>query len=298
MMTSRPTPTEPITPVPPARTWARRAGLLVGALLLVAAVVVVWRQRGAIGDALGQMRHPSPLHVVVLLVAVALNVMMSGVVFSLLYSRYGRVGRLEMQAVIAGATLLNYLPMRAGMFGRIAYHRTVNDIAVRDSAKVIGQGLALSIVVAAYLALSAWTCARTGWPLWGAVLLGVALMLVAAVAWRDGRTWCLAGAVRIGELIVWAVRYWAAFALLGLDLDAPAAVAFACIGVVAILVPFVSNGLGLREWAVGLVAPLLTGYQLELGLAAELLNRAAELVMVTGLGVVGLAYLARRRRTL
>ncbi|MHC5023327.1 MAG: hypothetical protein ACYTGG_05380, partial [Planctomycetota bacterium] len=149
MIPTRPTPTD----VPEAaatrrtsirRAWARRAGLLVGALLLAAAVIVVWRQRETVGEALAQVRHPSPGHVIVLLGSVALNVAMSGVVFSLLYARYGRVGRLEMQAVIASATLLNYLPMRAGMFGRIAYHRTVNGIAVRDSTKVIGQSLALT----------------------------------------------------------------------------------------------------------------------------------------------------------
>ncbi|MHC4784997.1 MAG: hypothetical protein ACYTE6_03445, partial [Planctomycetota bacterium] len=71
---------------------------------------------------------------------------------------------------------------------------------------------------------------------------------------------------------------------------------FACLSVVPMLVPFVGNGLGLREWAVGLAAPLLTPYVLGLGLAAELLNRAAELVVIVILGLGGIAWLTLRAR--
>ena len=62
------------------------------------------------------------------------------------------------------------------------------------------------------------------------------------------------------------------------------------------LVPFFSNGLGLREWAIGLAAPLLTVYQLEHGITAELVNRAGELIVVLIAGLVGIAYLTHLRR--
>jgi hypothetical protein len=66
------------------------------------------------------------------------------------------------------------------------------------------------------------------------------------------------------------------------------------------LVPIVGNGLGLREWAVGLAAPLLTPYVLGLGLAADLVNRATELVVILVLGLGGMAWLtwhARKQRS-
>jgi hypothetical protein len=99
-------------------------------------------------------------------------------------------------------------------------------------------------------------------------------------------------------VIVWAVRYHAAFTLIGSPIPPATALAFACISMIASMVPLSSNGLGLREWAIGAAAPMLTAYQLELGLTAELVNRAAELAMVTVVGLAGAGYLAwlRHRR--
>jgi hypothetical protein len=264
-------------------------------VLLVAAVAAVAGSRETIGEALDAVRHPSPGPVALLVGAVASNIVLTALMFSVLMTRYGKVGLDEMLALIAAASLLNFLPLRPGLFGRIAYHKAYNAIPATATVKTVVQAAVISVSVAAYLAVALAAAGTTAIPLGLAVALPVPLLAM-ATAPRAVRVWAAAGLVRYLEVLVWAVRYHAAFALLGTPIDAPTALAFACLGVVANLVPFVGNGLGVREWAVGLAAPLLTPYMLQGGLAAELVNRAAELVIVTGIGLAGVAWLVRHAR--
>jgi hypothetical protein len=278
-----------------SRRWLRWAGLALGVCLLAAAVVTVARQHETIASALDAVRRPTVGMVLLLVASVAANVVLAGLTISVLMSRYGRVGLLEMQALIASAALLNFLPMRPGLFGRIAYHKTCNGIRAVDSVKTVFQAAGLSMAVAAYMVLALLVAGRLGVPLWVPVVLPFPLLIVAS-AFRKPRVWVVAGLIRCLEILVWALRYHAAFALLGSPLDANGALAFACLGSMAMLVPFVGNGLGLREWGIGLAAPLLTPYALELGLAAELVNRAAELVVILAIGLGGIAWLTARTR--
>ena len=275
--------------------WLRPLALAVGLALLVAAVAAVVRQRDVIGDALAAVGHPSPGAVALLLVAVAANVALTGLVFSILMARHGRVELLEMQALLAGATLLNFLPLRPGLFGRVAYHRAFNAIPATASVKTVVEAMVLSLAVACYLVVVLVICGRGALPLWAGLGLPVPL-LAGAVLWPRLRRLAAAGLVRYLEVGVWAARYAAAFALLGSPIEMASALAFACIACITMLVPLVGNGLGVREWATGAAAPLLTCYVVPLGLAAELVNRAGELLMVTLLGSAGLAHLAWRRR--
>lgn len=278
-----------------SRRWLRWVGLAIGAGLLAAAVVTVAREHETIAGALDAVRRPTVGMVLLLVAAVAANIVLAGLTISVLMSRYGRVGLLEMQALIAASALLNFLPLRPGLFGRIAYHKTRNDIPALDSVKTVVQAAGLSMAVAAYLALALVVAGRLAVPLWVPVGLPVPL-LVAATVFRPPRVWVVAGLIRYLEIMVWALRYHAAFALLGSPIDANGALAFACVGSMAMLVPFVGNGLGLREWGIGLAAPLLTPYALELGLAAELVNRAAELIVILAMGLCGMAWVAARVR--
>ena len=54
----------------------------------------------------------------------------------------------------------------------------------------------------------------------------------------------------------------------------------------------------MREWAIGLTAPLFDDQfaQLAIGVAAELVNRAAEVMVVLALGLVGIGVLVRLRK--
>jgi hypothetical protein len=274
----------------------RAAGLVVGSLLLIAALVMVWRQRPLLIEAIESIPEASPHLVAMLVAAVVANVVLSGLLFSVLMSRYGRVGLLEMQALIAASALLNFVPLRPGLFGRLAYHRAVNGIAPALAARTVLQALALSSGLGAYLAVVALAARGLDASPWWGVMAPGPILAMAAVHPKT-RLWSTAVLLRYLDLLVWSVRYHASFALLGRPLDYPAALALACVGVVATLVPFLSNGLGLREWAVGLFGPLLGGYRLSLGLAAELMNRAAEILVFLVLGLAGMASVARRIRS-
>jgi len=270
-------------------------GLGLGAALAAAALVVVGRQHGAVSGALEAVSRPSWGPVVLLIGAIGANVILSGLMYSVLISRYGRVGVVEMQALIASAALLNFLPLRPGLFGRIAYHRAVNDIAVVDSVKTAGQAIGLSILTAGSLAAALLIGGLLPVPMWVLVALPLPVLAAGGLGGRL-RIWCRAGLVRYLEVLVWAVRYHAAFALIGRPIEVETALAFAVVGMITMSVPFVGNGLGVREWAIGLAAPLLSGHVLEIGLTADLVNRAAELAVIVVLGLAGLAWVGKKKR--
>lgn len=277
------------------RARVRMLGLIVGFGLLTVAVVFVAQQREALAAAWQHVRQPAIAPLVVLPVAVLANLILSGVLFRLLLSRFGRVGWLEMQAVIASATLINFIPLRPGLPGRLLYHRAANRIPLMQSGRTVIEAAAISVGVGGFLAVAAVSAMRWGINLWYPVIVPVPVVM-ALILLPAARLWMLAILVRYLEVLIWAVRYACAFALIGSPINPEAALALACVSVIATMVPLFSNGLGLREWAIGLIAPLLTAYALELGIIAELVNRAAELIIITITGTVGMTYLAQRSR--
>jgi hypothetical protein len=270
----------------------RLVGFVVGLALLAAAIAVVWMRRDTVADALAAVDTVRPAHVALLLGAVVANVVLSAFFLHALIRRYGHVGRLEMQALVAATTLLNYLPLRPGLFGRMAYHRTVNGIPVVDTAKTIVQSAVITTAIAGYVAVASLITVRLEISLWTGVLVPPVLIALACIP-PVSRSWAIPVALRYAEILVWALRYHAAFLVLGSPISPTVALAFACASVIASMVPFVSNGLGLREWAIGLLAPVLTAYPMELGMTADLVNRAGELVVVGVLGATGIALLAK-----
>jgi hypothetical protein len=217
----------------------------------------------------------------------------------------------EMTLLIGSAWLLNYLPLSPGMMGRVAYHRAVHRVPVTASvgvlmaALVIGMvvvGAVLAVVVMAGRSVSAQTyVALLGLPV-------LALMGLAWAGWRvgaRGRVWRYAGAAALRwlDVLVWMARYAVVFELLGRRLSLPEAAAIAAASQAAMQVPLVGNGLGVREWAVGLVGPVLppwmsagsAGLSRGLGLSADLLNRGFELIAALPVGLACTAALARRQ---
>jgi hypothetical protein len=94
-----------------------------------------------------------------------------------------------------------------------------------------------------------------------------------------------------------ALQSWAAFRLSGWDIEPLTAVGVAVVAGAANLTPFIGNGLGVREWAVGLAAPLLGGYETDAGLAAQLTGRAVDAAMAVAMGGPAIAWIASRRVT-
>lgn len=290
---------------PPSRK-RRLFGSVVGLLLLAAAVVAVLSNRGSLAaaiDAIG--RAPVWLVGLALLLPIC-NWVLISISFWVLTRRYGAVGLGEMHALIASAWLLNYLPLRPGMFGRLAYHKRVNGIAVRDSIRVLVTSVSLSVVSSAGICLVAWAGYRAaplaGWFIVASpgLVAGVAGLLLAqreGSAFAAGPGLAIALCVRYFDILAWVARYAVVFALIGHPLSLAQATLITAVSQAALLIPFVGNGLGVREWGIGLALPVLSSdAPRALGLTADLLNRAAELLVALPVGLAGSAWLYGRTK--
>lgn len=276
--------------------WLRIAGFAFGLACLLAAISVARDTREQFDAALVSLRAPAPLLVAAVLSAVLVGLFLSGSLFWLLVRRFARVPFGEMQAVISASGLLNYLPLKPGFVGRIAYLRGRHGVRVPDSIRMIVEALALTGIsaVISTLTLVALRAAGLdgGWSL-------LACVLPALLALQPrGRTMLLALAVRQAEFSLWIARYWIVFRLVGAPIGLDTAVVLAAISVISSLIPFISNGLGVREWAVGLLTPLITGDAVgaSQAIVAELAHRTLEIAVVAPVGLVGLFACIRSAR--
>ncbi len=296
------------------RGWALVA-TIVGAALLGAGVWAVVSQRQAGESALTAARSAPAWLVVAVVLLPLVNWLLTSAVFWVLTGRYARVRPVEMGALIGSAWLLNYIPARAGLLGRVAYHKAVNGIRVRDAAGVIVQSIGCTgVALAALLGVIAGTSA-TGAPEWvmPAAMLGIALALgtAATIAHRrgpDARWWRLLGAagLRCADVTVWGVRYLAVFTLAGVAATPLGIGVVTAASQASMLLPI---QVGAREWVVGLTSGLTAagapsgsgGAESILasaapGLAADLINRAAETLVAVPVGLWGTWWVVRRLR--
>jgi hypothetical protein len=232
------------------------------------------------------------------------NWLLMALSFWILMRRHGPVGLGEMTFLVGAAWLLNYLPLRPGLFGRVAYHKAINRIPF---VKSIGATIAAIVCSGVAIVVLLGIAALLHGQLMGVVAAGgvtpLVLMLATAAVMPGTTRWMpLVLALRYADLVVWTGRYLAVFAIIDHPLSPAGAAAIACICQIALLVPLVGNGLGLREWAVGLAAGALPPGALTtvgtlgttVGLAADLANRGAELVAAIPLGLMSAAVIARR----
>lgn len=272
--------------------WRGLVGFVVGVALFAAAVWAIASNRGEIDSALQSARQAPWWVVAAVVVLPVVNWLLVGTSFAVLQNRYGPVGLGEMLALIGSAWLLNYLPFKPGMFGRLAYHKHVNGIRYADSARVLVASVSLtagSIGVLLVIAL----LVRMSPPAWGwlwcvpvPVLLGIASLVLAP---RGPWWWrlALAGLLRYLDTMVWIGRYAAAFAMVGSPLDFQTALFVAAVSQIALLIPLAGNGLGIREWGVRAASAV------QIGLLADVINRAAEVAVALPIGVAGSIWAAR-----
>lgn len=290
-----------------ARRWRAAVGFAAGVLLLAAAAWAVATQ-----DFPGVWRAVTGRAGWVALVGVLAlaDWLLMSEVFHALMKPHGVVTRREMRALIGASWLLNYLPMRPGLFGRVAYHKAVNGIAVADSARVVAGNIGCGFVamgLGVLVALAPGIVGTPGPTLIVAAALAPAVLIAAPLAAGvsrnpHARSWVRGSLLRYVDLWVWAARYFVIFRVLGHQIDPGQALAVAVVSQAAGLVPFFGNGLGLREWAVGLTAAALPAWMSgpadlsrEAGLAADLVNRGAEVAAAVPVGLAGAWWLARRR---
>jgi hypothetical protein len=264
--------------------------------LLAAILALAWN-RETVSTSLASLKQASPLDAIALAASCAGQLALSAFVFWWLYRLRVRVPAPDMAALVAASNAANFLPLRPGLVGRVAYLRVRHGVTLPVSVRVTLEAAGLTAVVTLFLIIFLPLGDRAGLPVTAGGAVFAILAGIAAV-FRPIRPHAIASLARLAELGLLAFRYWIAFALIGERIDAEAAIAFACIASAASMVPLVPNGMGLREWAIGLLAPFIAGHTLQEGIAAELVNRAAELLVTVPVGGIAAAWLARRPRPL
>ena len=281
-----------------AKIWLRIGGLGFGLVCFAGAIYTAVGEREGFAKALEALRDPPPMAVALVLASIAVGVVLSALLFHLLMRRFGKVPFWEMQALIAATAFANYLPLKPGFVGRVAYHRLRHDTRAAHTVRTIFEAIALSGTVASMFLLALLGFRALGvegeWALLAPAVLGI------GIHFAKVRTLAQALLVRQVELALWTLRYWAVFQLVGAPIDLETAIVLGSVSVIATLLPIVSNGLGIREWVIGLLAPLISHAPVSTSQAivAELVHRVAELVVMTPIGVTAIIVLVRHNRRL
>lgn len=307
-------------PRPKPRRWLAWVGFALGIGLLAGAIwLILHRDPEALRDLIGRLRE-APLWVgVVIVLGPVVNWLLVSSCLWMLLRRHGKLGWGEMNAVVGSAWLLNHLPMRPGLIGRVGYHKLVNGIRVRDAIESTAWSLGLAAVAGVMgLALAFAMPANAGLAQAVLVLSGPVVVLggLAAGAAVFGRTnagWLLGSlAARYADLATWAARYAVVFWLMGLEVSPVQIIVITGVSQVAQLVPIAGGGLGLREWLVAIAAGWFAESQnaldaadqsgvmlsgaFDAALGADLINRAAETLVVIPVGLIGSWLVARSVR--
>jgi hypothetical protein len=291
----------------------RVVGGLIGIGLLGAAVWVVWSNGGVVEEAWRAARD-APAWLIALAMVLPLGSwVFTSLAFWLLSRRFAPVPLSDMSMLIGAAWLLNHLPLRPGMVGRVAFHKKYHGLAVRESVRVMAAAMVCTgLSLAMLLAGAAGVAMVEGF--WaGAACLAAPTAVagaVALIARAAGRRWWLeiaALCMRSLDMLSWLARYAIVFVLVGHEVTLERLVVITAVCQVAMVVPVTGNGMGLREWAVGLTLAAMLGPGAEagareqaaaIGLAADLVNRAAETLLAVPVGLACSALLARRVRRL
>ena len=243
------------------------------------------------------LRHPTPIWALALPAAILASFASTACGLRWLTLRVAPLGGMawsEMLMLTAASSLGNLLPLQAGLVGRIGYLNRVHRIPVTVGVLLTVQSTLLTLAAVAWLGL-ALLLVRLGGLSWLAIPASVLLPAALTMAGPE-RGWAFRAAftMRLLDTLLSAIRTAAAFELVGSTLSPAAALSFALAAQLANTMPMIGSGLGVREWAVGLLAPAVAGVPTPEALAAELVHRAAELMLVVPGGLMASIPLARR----
>ncbi|MCE9619899.1 MAG: hypothetical protein K8R92_08315 [Planctomycetes bacterium] len=279
------------------RRKAKRIGLVIGLLLVAAAIWTIVRS-GSLGSQVWQhLSSASPLLLAALLAAIALILLCTSLSMQILVNRTLpaiRVEFREMMALVSASTLGNFVPLQPGLVGRIAYHHQVHGVPVPIGVLVAVQSTVLTGIAALWIGVGL-ALTHALHLSWSAAVLSP-LLLLPFLRGGTARHFATAFYIRVIETCVWALRISICFRVVGQPIEFDAALALACAANAANIVPFIGNGIGIREWCVGFLAPLVAGVPLADALAAELLGRAAEIIFFIPAGLASWPLLQKRLR--
>jgi uncharacterized membrane protein YbhN (UPF0104 family) len=285
------------------KAWLQPVGLALGAALTLAAIgVALWHVD------FSAIARAQPWHWVVMILAVAGNLVIGGVTFwvvTLSFDAKPPVTLTRTTTLVAATALANYLPLRPGIAGRAAYLKLRHGLPLRQSliilliVTILGTALVIVAALAALLLRSQGATAIVGVALAFVLLL---MIITGPIAQRVLRrplvaawSWPL---FRAADLALASLRLWVAFEILGHPVPLSVALLTGSGGVLVSLVGLTPNGLGMEEWTVAALTAATADLPdaAALGLAAALVDRAFEAIVVVPAGTLALRWLAREAR--
>lgn len=283
---------------PPLESSRRTIVRLLGVTLAGIAVWTVARHHTVATSAWAALHDPSPAWLATLPLAILGTIVLTSLSLQILTNRVTRISTLgfaEMLALTLTSALGNLAPVQAGLVGRIAYQHRVHGIPVPVSVLLAVQSTLLTLIAGGWLGLALLMLRPMQGTSWLAPPMTY-LLLACALAdarWRRS-AFLRALLIRCAEVLLSALRVHAAFTLTGCTIDPLTSLALGAAGNVSNAIPFLGGALGVREWIVAMLAPALSGITLPEALAAELLSRCVEMIIVVGGGLAGAPSLARR----
>jgi len=301
----------------PRHRFIRPLSLVAGLLLLGAASYVIAKQRDELSDAWHSVAAaPGWLIGAVLLLPLA-NWVISSAIFWILTRRLAPVGKWEMAALIGSAWLLNMLPFKPGLVGRLAYHKAISGIPVVKSVLVtltalLTGGAGIVITLLAQLVFDEPLRRLVGLERLAPVAAGIVLAAVlpgAVLALRrKGEAFAVFGSapvlgtavlLRVADMHIWSLRYFLAFRLIAHDQPYGICVVVAGVSQIAAQLPL----LGVREWAVGVTSGVLRpvpgvagAASAAPGLTVDILCRVTEIACAIPVGVASYIWVFRHLR--
>jgi len=191
--------------------------------------------------------------------------------------------------LISASSLLNYLPAKAGLFGRAAYLAARHGLGARASTLVVLTVLFVSGMVIGAIGGMGMLLPSTLWPAASiTAVVGLTLFLYLVrkrLVTRPDPGVLLWTPIKAVDVSAAAMRLWLVMEMLGRPIPYTQALVLTAAGLAMMWVGLTPNGLGLREWAMGLVARAVEPGLWADVLAAAVLDRAIEAVvfLVTGM---------------
>lgn len=257
--------------------------------MVLAALVAVVRQLDL------RLADARPWQIAAVTAAVVFNLLITAAIWwviTLSFDARPGVGMGRMLALICTSALLNYLPMRPGLLGRAAYLKIKHALPFRQSLVILLVVLVLGAVVLLASAVTVLSVSPSY-----QLAVGFAAALLASLATRPIARMLLGRRIVLGwlwvplrvlDMLVGAVRLWLAFGIVGVDVPLSLALVAGAAGMLASLIGLTPNGLGLREWVIAALAGFLGEITTPIALAAALVDRAIEGIVVSIAGLVSL----------
>ena len=238
---------------------------------------------------------------------ITVNLLLTGVLFwavTLPFDAKPVVGLGKMVQLILSSSVLNYLPLRAGLLGRAAYLKAKHQLPIKQSGIILLIVLVMGAVVLGSIGLSIVICPMQ-YQTQTILMVSLGLLAICPYAIKPviqkltartiGKDIILAwGLIRLADMFVVGIRTWFAFTIAGCPISYTQAVAMGAVGMLVSLLGLTPNGLGLREWAMVGMTLLISQHNAAAGITAALVDRAMEVLVVCLVGLPATLLLAKQ----